>query len=535
MRAARTPWPVLIGSLALGCLLSQPGGAQWDTPPANQPAANPPRYADAPAATGGGQVRFVPRADVAASTDRLPADQQGATQAVGTNDSLADPSDEFAITADGEVVQTAYHSAGTPLRTGPATRGNLIDSLSSQGSPSGQTAAPTHRQLFSRDPNVSATVTRPNASESRGRPTSPAARSVPSRLSQSRTPTRVEPVQATAELTPTPARAGSAAERLLVQAHEWATTAATQQDFSRIVSACRRCLDSQRDGPAGQYAQQLASWALNRRGQLLAGAGHASEAMHDFEEAIHLDPRRWRAVHNRGVLLAQAGQFERAFDDFGRTIQLQPDYAKAYSNRAALLVVAGKVQQAADDYRQATKLDPGLAVAHRGLGRCCHALGRLDEALQHFDAAVELEPNSAYTLARRADLLTDLGHYAEAAADYDRAIRLDSQSVEAYRGSAWLLATCPDNSVRNPELAVNRAKQALQLDRKHEAVSYDTLAAALANAGQYRGAVETARRAVELAPSDERVVYQDRLQLYQRSQPFRIAPLHTASQVSYER
>jgi tetratricopeptide (TPR) repeat protein len=520
MRSAKSPWPALIGSLAVGCLLSQLSSAQWSPPASDDRAAY---------TVGNGQVRFVPPADDAtAPVAQIPPGDEGVSPAVWTTEAPAEPTDDFTITADGEVVQTAYQSsgrAGIALRTGPATKGNLLDSMSESRAPSGQSAAPSQPQLFGRSRDIRSTA----AQSIRTAPP----RSASARLTQSRMPTPAEPTLAF-EPSPTPLRAGSEVERLLVEAHDWANTAATQEDFSRVITACRRSLTVEPDGPVGQYAKQLASWALNRRGQMLAGAGHATEAMHDFEEAIRFNPQCWRAIHNHGVLLAQAGQFEPAFDDFSRTIQLEPDYAKAYSNRAALMVVAGKLQQAADDYQQAIDLDPGLAVAQRGLGRCCHALGRLEEALQHFDAAVQLDPNNAYTVACRADLLTDLGHYAEAAADYDRAIQLDPQSTEAYRGSAWLLATCPNDSVRNPELAVQRAKTALRLDRRQDAVGYDTMAAALASAGEFRGAVQTVRRAIELAPDKERVVYQDRLQLYQHSQPFRIAPLRPVSQASYE-
>jgi tetratricopeptide (TPR) repeat protein len=526
MRAATLPWPALIGSLALGCLLSQFGNAQWSSSGAVQRAAAGTRQTALPGAgsTGGGQVRFVPSTNDAS----VPVDQAATTsasRAYWTTDSLADPNSDFAITPDGEVVQTAYQSprgSGPVLRTEPATKGSLLGAEA--GNPSRMAAPPQHQPL-----GRSA-----NAHPIEGRPTGPTSRSAtPARITQSRTPTLAEPTPAIEPTSP-PTTGNSEVQRLLVAAHDAATTAATQEDFSRVITFCRRSLAIEKAGRSGQYARQLASWAMNRRGQLLAGAGHTTEAMRDFEDAIDLDPQRWRAIHNRGVLLSQAGQFEQAFDDFSHTIQLQPDYAKAYSNRAALLVVAGRLRQAADDYRQAIDLDPNLAVAYRGRGRCCHALGQLDEALQHFSAAVELDPDNAYTIACRADLLTDLGHYAEAAVDYDRALRLDPRSTEAWRGSAWLLATCPDSSVRNPQLAVERAKTAMQLDRRHQAISYDTLAAALASAGQFPGAIETVRRAIDLAPNDQRSVYQNRLQLYEHSQPFRIAPLRPAVQANYE-
>ncbi len=323
-------------------------------------------------------------------------------------------------------------------------------------------------------------------------------------------------------------------DRLILQAHEFSTRAATEDDFSRIIETCRRARASQLSPPSVEFANQLAAWSLNRRGQLKAEAGRTQEALLDFDDAVRCNPELWRALHNRGVLKAQSGEFETAFDDFNLTIQFNPKFAKAYSNRAALFVVAGDLPAALDDYGHAIELDPNLAVAHRGRARVCHLLGRLDEALDHYDAAVQLAPDDAYAIAGRADLLTDLGRYVDAAKGYDRAIELDPQSAAANRGSAWLLATCPDSSVRDANLAVERAELTIQLDGQEDAVSLDTLAAALASAGDFSAAMQTLRQAIEIAPVDERTVYQDRLKLYQRAKPYRIAPVRGVAQVSYE-
>jgi tetratricopeptide (TPR) repeat protein len=323
-------------------------------------------------------------------------------------------------------------------------------------------------------------------------------------------------------------------DRLILEAHEFSGRATTEQDFSRVIETCRRARASKLSPELNNFANELAAWSLNRRGQLKAEAGNVNEALLDFDDALRANPKLWRALHNRGVLRAQACQFESSFDDFNLTIQLNPKFAKAYSNRAALFVVAGDLEAALEDYTQATELDPDLAVAHRGRGRLCHQFGRLDEALDHFDAAVQLAPDDAYAVMCRADLLTDLGRYVEAADGYEQAIKLDPNSAAPLLGSAWLLATCPEQSVRNGKLAVQRAEQAIALGGKRDALGLDTLAAAQACAGDFAAALQAIRQAIQLAPEQERAVYQDRLQLYQRARPYRIAPVRSVAQASYD-
>jgi tetratricopeptide (TPR) repeat protein len=323
------------------------------------------------------------------------------------------------------------------------------------------------------------------------------------------------------------------ADRLLLAAHEAAGTAATELELSRVIETCRRARASRPSPEVAQYANNLAAWAMNRRGQLRAEAGRTRDAALDFDEAVRLDPNCWRALHNRGVIMAQAGQFEKAFDDFNRTIEINPEFAKAYSNRAALYVVAGDLLPALEDYTRAIEIDADLSVAHRGRGRVCHLLGRLDEAIAHYDAAVQLAPEDGYAVACRADLMTDLGRYAEAAGEYERAVEIDPNSAHALRGSAWLLATCPDDGVRNPELALERAVTAIRLAGQDDTVAIDTLAAAQASGGDFAAATKTLGQAIEQAPEIEREVYEDRLLLYQQGMAFRIAPIHSVTQAGF--
>jgi len=161
-------------------------------------------------------------------------------------------------------------------------------------------------------------------------------------------------------------------------------------------------------------------------------------------------------------------------------------------------------------------------------------LGRLDESLDHLSRAIELAPRDANALASRGDLLTDLGEYAAAASDYEHAIAIQPKFADAYRGSAWLLATCPDGEVRNPGVALERAQRAVELDRKEDATTFDTLAAAQASVGDFQAAAQTIRRAIELAPPSERSVYQDRMQMYRQSKPYRIEPAQVVQQAGYE-
>jgi hypothetical protein len=90
---------------------------------------------------------------------------------------------------------------------------------------------------------------------------------------------------------------------------------------------------------------------------------------------------------------------------------------------------------------------------------------------------------------------------------------------------AWVLATCPESSVRNGPQAVELAEQARRLPSGENSAVLGTLAAAYAEAGRFPEAIATAQRALELiaaqgntAPAE---ALRAQLQLYQIGAPFR--------------
>jgi hypothetical protein len=79
------------------------------------------------------------------------------------------------------------------------------------------------------------------------------------------------------------------------------------------------------------------------------------------------------------------------------------------------------------------------------------------------------------------------------------ALEHDSELVEALNNLAWLLATAPDDSIRNGPEAVRFAETACRLTSYRQTLLVGTLASAYAEAGRFAEAVETARKACALA------------------------------------
>jgi tetratricopeptide (TPR) repeat protein len=87
---------------------------------------------------------------------------------------------------------------------------------------------------------------------------------------------------------------------------------------------------------------------------------------------------------------------------------------------------------------------------------------------------------------------------SEALAHWRRAQLIDPASVSAMTGTAWLLATAPDASLRNGAEAARLAESAASAQPDNAEI-LDTLAASYAEEGLFSRASSTEKHALELA------------------------------------
>jgi len=153
---------------------------------------------------------------------------------------------------------------------------------------------------------------------------------------------------------------------------------------------------------------------------------------------------------------------------------------------------------------------------------------RYSEAVAHYDRALAFLPESNRT--GRSKLYVDRataqalnGSYHAARVDLEKAIALDKNNILAHNNYAWLLATCPDDSVRDGHRAVQHARGASETLKHGSPIILDTLAAAEAEIGDFRSAVKDEKRALSSEKGD-RSLYNQHLQSYMKASPVRETP-----------
>lgn|GEM_PF-5885183 len=106
-------------------------------------------------------------------------------------------------------------------------------------------------------------------------------------------------------------------------------------------------------------------------------------------------------------------------------------------------------------------------------------------------------------------------------ANLNEALKLVPHYTTVLNRRAWLLATLPDEALRNGAQAVADATRSNELTEWKIASPLDTLAAAHAEAGNFEEAVKWEERAVDKASVNTHHLYRSRLEMYRQKKPYR--------------
>jgi arylsulfatase A-like enzyme/Flp pilus assembly protein TadD len=327
-----------------------------------------------------------------------------------------------------------------------------------------------------------------------------------------------------------------------------------------------RVLDQK--GDLGEAARHYAEAArldptdaqrLCKLGTAYGKEGKFTEAIRYLTQALEIEPGNTSAHNNLGMVRIQQGKLPEAIEHFSRVLELQADNALAHRNLGDVYARQGKLAEAAREYSETVRLEPEDSLAHRGLGEvhlrqgrpseaerhyseavrldaedaASHtglgmALGmqrRFEEAIEHFSEVSRIDPEDAHAHFLRGGMLEAQKQAWEAAAAYRASLLLDPNQVQVANALAWLLATHPDEKIRNGAEAVELSEWATGARGREDPMLLDTLAAAYAETGRLKEAAATARKAVESArgAGNEELAeeLEGRLKLYEAGQSYR--------------
>lgn len=213
---------------------------------------------------------------------------------------------------------------------------------------------------------------------------------------------------------------------------------------------------------------------------------------------------------------------ERIWQD---TVEKRPNNPRARVNYAIDLQAAGRLADAERELREAVRLKDTSAAAHANLGPILCGSGKLDECILHLERALALDPDYSSAHANLAEAYAARGKRVRAAEQFALALNAAPDRPFLLNRLAWLLATAPEDSIRNGPRAVELAERAASITARQDIMSLETLSAAYAEVGRFDDALRTGREALALAErqNDETTAtgLARRLQLFEMRQTYR--------------
>ncbi len=247
----------------------------------------------------------------------------------------------------------------------------------------------------------------------------------------------------------------------------------------------------------------------------------ADAALKDLDKALEVDPINIAVLLLRSANYAQAEKNEKALSDIDEALRVRPDYVPAMQMKALLLVrVKGLTEAIAklEEARAQAPQDPNLL---QQLGLLYNANQQSAKSVEAYSQLLKLDPKNNFALQARADAYLTDGKHAEAIADYNVAIGNTPDDSGILNNLAWVLATSPEDNLRDAKRALELATKAADVTEYKQAHILSTLAAAYAENGDFDKAVEWSKKAVEISVESLKEPLKKELACYEAHKPWR--------------
>jgi len=236
---------------------------------------------------------------------------------------------------------------------------------------------------------------------------------------------------------------------------------------------------------------------LLQRARVHAVKGDREKALADIGAVIDMAPREPEARLLRARILQQADRSEEAVADVEAVLEQNPDLPAALELRGLIAAEQRDFTEAIRAFRKLAAKSPDDAVVLSQLGMLYLANKQPREAIRRFTKAIEIDADEFSARRGRSDAAISIGDHSAALVDLEKALELQPDDTGILNNLAWLLATSPDDGVRNADRAIALAEKACEKTEWQAAHIISTLAAGHAEKGDFEAARKYSRKSVE--------------------------------------
>lgn len=224
------------------------------------------------------------------------------------------------------------------------------------------------------------------------------------------------------------------------------------------------------------------------RGQVLLVLEKPEKALEDFSQALSIGGDSAEIWELKLGTLIQLNRLEDAQNEVAERLKKEPDDIPLLIQSAALFVQQKKYPTALEQGRK----------AEAALEKMLKSGAKPDADESSDEEKITESQMVVYQFLANYCLMA--GKHAEAVNYYEKFLKVDGENHLILNNFAWVLATSPDDDVRNGKKALELAQKAVKI---FPSPGYrSTLAAAYAELGNFEEALKTINQALEEAGDD---------------------------------
>jgi tetratricopeptide (TPR) repeat protein len=298
---------------------------------------------------------------------------------------------------------------------------------------------------------------------------------------------------------------------------------------------------------------QVAAYLL--QSQILRAVKRYDEALQALDKVVELAPESIVPHQFRGEIYREMNELDKAIEAFTQVLNITPKMELALIRRAETYLLAGKLTEALADVDALLAENRDLVIVH---GLRAQILGEMErygeaidemkllarelpgqpdvrmhlaayylmneqplEAIEEYNGVLESDADNFLALRSRGDAYLNVGDHKTALVDFERALTLEADDSSLLNNLAWVLATSPDDDVRDGQRAIELATKACEITEYKAPHILSTLAAAYAETGNFETAREWSQKAVDFNDPEHGEQLAKELASYEAEQPWR--------------
>jgi tetratricopeptide (TPR) repeat protein len=253
-----------------------------------------------------------------------------------------------------------------------------------------------------------------------------------------------------------------------------------------------------KDYDAAAFVEPHGTRVPIQRSLVLHLKGRQAEAIAALDEVIRLHPEDAKLLGEYAQAFARIKELDRGIVCLDTAIRVEPEDAKHLVNRSSFWLSKGEYDKTIADCDEVIRRQPADVTAYSLRAAARYKLSQYDETIADCDEALALEPQNVFARLQRGRAWYEESLYEKAAADFEAAAKVAPKSLDVLRARASFWSYCPEARFRNGARALEAATIACESTGWKDAHSLCVLSFALAETGDFDGAVARLKKSIEL-------------------------------------